>query len=318
MGGIVTLMSRNALASTSPRTEKSTRCFGTDVRITICGVSRRTAEKAIAAAFHELTHIEQVMSIYQSDSQIARLNRDGRLVSPDPVLVEILRTAERFSMETQAAFDVTVQPLWDVFNMAKQEQRLPDRRSIALAKRQVGFKRVVVRDNEITLRNGARLTLNGIAQGFATDRARQCLLDHGIEHAMLDIGELAALGNKQAEQPWKVGIEHPRNEDAYAAVVSLDDRCLATSGDYHTSFSDDLLFHHIFDPRTGRSPTELSSVSVLAPSATEADALSTALMVMGIERGTRLLAGKSNVDAMFVQKDGRTLVTSGFPQGASR
>ncbi len=111
-----------------------------------------------------------------------------------------------------------------------------------------------------------------------------------------------------------MGIQHPRIEDAYISVAKLDGRCLATSGDYATSFSPDHRDNHIFDPRTGKSPTELASVSVLAESGLVADGLSTALFVLGPEQGLRLIEATPGADALFVLKDGRTLATRGFPE----
>jgi thiamine biosynthesis lipoprotein len=232
--------------------------------------------------------------------------------------VEILRQSHDFSIATRSAFDVTVQPLWDLYRSAAKDEKLPDDRAIRAATNRINFKDVVVGDEKIELRNGATLTLNGIAQGFATDRAKQVLIDHGIVNALLDIGELAGLGERSAGQSWKAGIQHPRFQDAFSAVVALDKRALATSGDYQTAFTDDFRCHHVFDPKTGRSPTQLASVSVLASTATEADAVSTALMVLGRQQGAKLLATRPGVDAMFISKNGESFVTSGFPKGVSQ
>ena len=157
------------------------------------------------------------------------------------------------------------------------------------------------------------MTLNGIAQGFAADRAMAALRRHGIGHALVDAGEIGTLGGRDASEPWKVGIQHPRRQDAYIEIAKLDGRCLSTSGDYATSFDEDHRDHHIFDPHTGRSPAAFSSVTIAAPTATQADALSTAVFVLGPERGLDLVRSSPSVDALLVLKDGRTLATDGFP-----
>jgi thiamine biosynthesis lipoprotein len=292
-------------------------CFGTSVRIIVRHDSTTKAERAIQSAFAELDRIESIMSVYRPDSQLSTLNRQGRVASPDPMFVDLLRQSQQFSVATGSAFDVTVQSLWELYQASAKNGNLPDDRAIRAAKRRIGFRNVILRDDAIELTNGAKVTLNGIAQGFATDRARRVLLDHGIAHALLDIGELAGVGKQSADNSWNAGIQHPRIKDAYSAVVAIDHRALATSGDYQTAFTDDLRCHHIFDPRTGRSPVQLASVSVLAPTATEADAMSTALMVMGMEEGARLVAARPGIDAMFIDKDSHTFVTSGFPRGVS-
>ena len=126
----------------------------------------------------------------------------------------------------------------------------------------------------------------------------------------------ATLGGKARGEAWTVGIQHPRRDDAYLRWRSCEGRCLATSGDYATAFGSDRRDHHIFDPHTGRSPQELASVSVVAPTATQADALSTALFVLGADGGLALLEATPGADALFVLKDGTTLATSGFPAAA--
>jgi thiamine biosynthesis lipoprotein len=159
---------------------------------------------------------------------------------------------------------------------------------------------------------GTAITLNGIAQGFAADRAAAAIKARGVKHALINTGEMSALGQSAEGDDWKIGIQHPRREDAFISLAKLADRCLATSGDYETTFSDDFRWNHLFDPRTGRSPAELSSVSVVAKTALDADALSTAAFVLGAEQGARLVE-RFDADALFVLKNGRTLATKGFP-----
>ena len=163
---------------------------------------------------------------------------------------------------------------------------------------------------------GTKITFNGIAQGYATEHARAVLASQGISHAMVDVGELAAMGDKPPGEPWKVGIQHPRQEDAYVWVAGLKDRALATSGDYETRFSEDRRFNHIFDPATGRSPTEFASVSIAAPKASQADGLSTAVFVLGYEKGLKLVSRTPGADVLFVFKDGRVVATPEFPTEA--
>jgi thiamine biosynthesis lipoprotein len=157
------------------------------------------------------------------------------------------------------------------------------------------------------------LTLNGIAQGFAADRVQAVLKGRGVEHALIDSGELASLGTNQGGRPWTAGIQHPREPDAYVALARLDGRSLATSGDYASRFSPDDRSHHLFDPRTGQSATSLTSVSVAAPTGMLADALSTALFVLGPEQGQKLIAQISGADAFLVTAEGQVTRTPGFP-----
>lgn len=297
------------------RVERTSRALGSEVSITACHGDRSAAEAALDEAFAELELVEEVMSLYRPHSQLCQLNRDQVLNDPHPYLVQVLGLAQRLSADTKGAFDVTVQGLWSLQAAAHKSGKTPSPAEIAAARSTIDWRRVEVSPTRVRLTgHSTAVTLNGIAQGFAADRALAALRSHGVEHALVNTGEIGSLGNRPDEQRWTTGIQHPRVEDAYMSLVELDGRCLATSGDYATSFSDDHTSHHIFDPRTGRSPQSFSSVSVLAPSGLLADGLSTALFVLGLEEGLKLIDSINGVDALYVAKDGRTHSTPGFPE----
>jgi thiamine biosynthesis lipoprotein len=292
---------------------KSARALGAEVSITALHADLQKGTAAVDAAFEELELVGQLMSIYRPESQLSRLNRNKVLVDPHPYLVDVLTAAEAMSRRSRGAFDATVQPLWEVYQTVKSRGTLPDATNIEFARQCVDWRRVEIGPRRITLHgDGTAVTLNGIAQGFAADRVVATLRSHGIEHALVDTGELGAFGVRQDGDAWSVGLQHPRHQDAYISLAQLSGRCLATSGDYATAFSPDFKHHHIFDPRTGASPEALASVSVLAPTAIEADALSTALFVMGPEDGIRLVRETPGTDAFLVFKDGKTFKTPGF------
>jgi thiamine biosynthesis lipoprotein len=288
--------------------------LGAEMSIVALHEDRSVAETAITAAFAELETVESVMSLYRPQSQLCRLNREGVLHGPHPYLVRVLQKARMMSAASGGDFDVTVQPLWRLYADAKQHNTLPSDDDIERARRQVDWRRVEVHPHRIHLKgSGTAVTLNGIAQGFATDCALAALAASGVRHALVDTGEIGARGRRRDGAIWTVGIQHPRHQDAFIARAVLDGHCVATSGDYATTFSPDRVHHHIFDPRTGRSPKEFQSVTVLARSGLEADALSTTLFVTGLRRGIELIESRPGADALFVLKNGGTLATSGFP-----
>jgi len=296
---------------------RTSRALGTNVSITIAHADESVANAAASAAFAELERVERCLSIYQPDSQLGRLNREQRLLAADERFVAVLSMSLAMSRLSDGAFDVTVQPLWDLHARADKEGRIPTPAEIAAARQKIDWQDVELAGNNVRFaRQDMAITFNGIGQGYATDRVKEVLREHGIAHALIDIGELAPIGQKSAGRAWQVGIQHPRDADAYVAIAKLEGRSLATSGDYATTFaagrggrSD----HHIFDPATGHSPTELASASVVAPSAMEADAWSTALFVVGPQRGRALVESAVGVDALFVLKDGSVSRTPGFP-----
>ena len=292
--------------------ERKSWALGAEVSLIVFHEQRAVAERALAASFSALDEIENVLSLYRPNSEICRLNRDAFLDQPHPDMCIVMSAALEWSRLTGGAFDPTVQPLWTVHAAEKP----PTPAAVEAARRLVDWSQVQSAENRIQIQPGQAITLNGIAQGFAADRLREILRAHGIQHALANTGEFGALGGKPAGEAWRVGIQHPRNPDAYIALAALKDRFLATSGDYATPFTSDLSSHHIFDPATGKSPEELASVTVVAPTGLEADALSTAIFVLGPRRGLELAASRRGVDVLLVLKTGQVLSTPNFPEAS--
>lgn len=292
------------------RVERKSKALGAEVSFVAYHPDRDVAEHALTAALEALDDIENVLSLYRPGSQLCRLNRDGVLECPHPDLDHIIRRAIAWSRLTDGAFDPTVQPLWNLY--AKGGPPNSDRLQAVL--RLVDWKQVEVEAQRIRLGPGQSVTLNGLAQGFAADRVRDVLRAHGIRYALANTGEFAALSHRPDRENWRIGIQHPRVPEAYVALAALDDRFLATSGDYETKFSEDFSTNHIFDPATGRSPATLSSVTVIAPTGLEADALSTAIFVLGPDKGLKLAASRRGVEVLMVLKDGDMVSTPNFPR----
>lgn len=291
------------------------KALGTSISMTALHPDRSAAEQALDAAFAELQRVDALMSIYRPESPLSTLNRTGVLEHPHPYLVQVLRRAQEIAGKSAGAFDVTVQPLWELYAAAQKEGKLPAEADARRAARRVDWRKLQVSPQEIRLAEpGMAVTLNGIAQGYAADRVLAALRAHGVRHALVDTGEIGALGRKADGQSWSVGIQHPRVADAYVALARLEGCCMATSGDYATPFSADRAYNHIFEPRTGRSPEFFSSVTVVAPTGTDADALSTAVFVLGREKGLALIEAMPGVEALFVTKGGDVLATKGFPK----
>ncbi len=299
----LTLVTRGALA------------FGTTISVAVLHDDAAQAGRAIDAALSAAAGVDRLMSIYDARSQVFQLNRDGVVARPDARLVAVLAQARALALLTRGAFDITVQPLWQACHDA--DPALVATLERGTARERVDWRAVRVQAARVALgKHGMGITLNGLAQGYAADLALAALKAHGIEHALLDTGEFAACGHKSAGLPWTVGVADPREAGALAASLALDGRCLATSGDYASTFTPDFLHHHIFDPATGYSPRELASVTVLAPSAMLADGLSTAFMVMGAKKSHALAARLDKVDLMTINKRGLVWKSPGFPAAA--
>ncbi len=270
------------------------------------GEARRLLEEAVA----ELRRLEGVFSLHRPDSALRRLNREGRLAAPPLELVELLALARAFAELTDGAFDPTVQPLWRLyaghFERPGADPDGPPAAAVAAARRLVDWRRLRIEGGEVAFgRRGMAVTLNGIAQGYVTDRVADLLERRGMRSVLVDLGEIRAIGRHPEGRPWRAGIRDPRTVDGLLRTVELDGRALATSAGAGTRFDAAGRFHHLFDPRTGDSADRYASVSVLAPRATVADALSTALFVMSDEEREVLRGRLDGVEAWILRTDGR-------------
>jgi thiamine biosynthesis lipoprotein len=289
--------------------ERPLLALGTTLNLRAAHASGQQAEQALDAAVARIRAVEASMSLFQADSELQRLNRTGQLARPSADLLAVLQTAQDVALRSGGAFDCTVQPLWSLYDRAARHGRLPDAKELAAARALVGWRGLNVQADGVSLtRPGMAVTLNGIAQGYAADVARAALQQHGIEHALLDAGEFATLGRNPAGQAWTLGIEDPRVEQQFIARLRTDGRGIATSADNRSAFTPDHRHHHILNPATGRSPTELASVTVAAPATMLADAL-TKVMFMAGPRRIPALAQQWNVGVLWVDKRGRWAAT---------
>jgi FAD:protein FMN transferase len=286
--------------------------LGSPSYILIHHPDREAAQRAAAQCATEIERLEMEFSLYRRDSAIARLNRHGRLDAPSHDLLELLSECQRFSELSGGAFDVTIQPLWNVyaahfFGSESPSPQDPEPRAIEQALGFVDWQGVELTSRRIVLaRSGMALTLNGVAQGYLTDRIAEILHGNGCDSVLANMGrsEILLMGLRPDGQSWRIGLADPLAPDRVAVTLDLADRCLSTSGGYGTKFEATGRHHHLFYPTTGRSAGHYIAVSVVAASATVADALSTSLYVAPPERSGRLLAAFSDALALVTLPDG--------------
>jgi len=278
--------------------------LGTTLSIRAAHQDAERLTAALQAAREVMAHIEDQMSLFRSASAINQLNRKGALIGPDPSLVRLLRMSRDISEKSHGAFDVTVQPLWALYAEMQKKGRLPTTDEIASARQRIGWQHMQINAKRITLtKPGMGVTLNGIAQGYASDLVRKQLQGFGIAHALINTGEWSSLGQADHERDWTLGIADAHHAGNLFARLRMKDWCVATSADDQCKFSEDRKHHHILDPATGYSPRDISSVTIAAQSCTLADALTKVLFVAGYERALRL-ASTWHVEALIVHKNG--------------
>lgn len=227
-----------------------------------------------------------MFSLYREDSLISRLNRDGYLTSPSADFLELLSLCRDIHALTDGAFDPTVQALWklyaDYFAARPDAETPPPQNSVDEALKRVGFGKVSFDDREIRFaEKGMGLSLNGIAQGYITDKVVALLKANGVPAALADMGEIRGF-DTNGRRTWNVGIRNPDDEEGVLANITMKDKAFATSGGYGTVMDKAGRFTHLFDPRTGVSTPRYKSMSVMADDAAVADALSTAFSIMDL------------------------------------
>jgi len=285
--------------------------MGTLVNIKAVGPDPKATSVAINACFDRMCELESVLSRFQPESQLSKLNQAGTLKDAHPSLISLLQQSQNLSQLTDGAFDITVKPLLDLYQAS---DILPSAEQVREALSLVGYRKLILEGTSINFQQpGMSITLDGIAKGFIVDEGVAVLQNSGFVNVMVEAGgDLMALGEKAPRSPWKIGLQAPRAEmGSLTATFNVQKQALATSGDYMQAFTPDFTHHHIIDPRTGYSSPDLASVSVSAPTVALADGLATAMMVMG-KAGMQLIERLSGCEAYAITKDAIEFKTSEF------
>ena len=298
-------------------------------------VYRPARASELAQADLETVHrvvlgIDQLMSLYHPESELVALNAragTGPIEVSAPTL-QILQASEHYRRLSGGALDVSVQPLVELWGFYRMERTsIPPLAEIQAALGQIGAGRLDLdrAAQTATLATGSRLDLGSIAKGYAIDRAIAALGSRGVPAALIDLGgNIGVLGQPPGGRPWSIGIQHPR-ENHLIGLLQFRDGAIATSGDYDRYFEvQGRRFSHLLDPRTGWPAEDLYAVTVVAPNATAADALSTAAFVLGPDEGMALLAACQGVEGVLIEPDtagdsARLIVstTGSTPEGVS-
>jgi len=300
--------------------------MGTFARVVVIAKDTDTAGKCIESAFTQINKVDDLMSDYKSDSEISRVNRDGfkKAVKLSQSTYEVLQRSIEFSKRTGGAFDVTIGPLVELFRKAKDEQVLPNQDEIADAKSKVGFEKLKLDNENRTVQfavEGMQLDLGGIAKGYAVDKAVEVMQTHGAIGGMVDLGgDIRCFGAPlKGRKHWVIGLQNPDAGKGLAGrevllKLKMTNGAIATSGDYQQFvLIEDKRYSHIINRKTGTSTEGLSSVTIIADNAANADALATAVSVMGAESGIELIEKVSGTEAILItaEPESKLVKTSG-------
>jgi FAD:protein FMN transferase len=283
--------------------------LGAQSELTLWHPDAAFAQRTILRVRREIDRFERIFSLYRRDSEISRLNEAGTLLKPSSELRALIEESQRLGELSDGAFDISVQPLWRLYE-AHFWSRTDVQRDLAargrdVARTLVDFRQVESGAARVAFaRAGMAITLNGIAQGFISDAIADMLRNEGFESAVVDLGEYRTIGRHPDGHPWRIGIRDGKDVGRIDRIVDLENMALAVSGGYGTTFDASGQCHHIFDPRTGASANNLVAVAVIGPRATAADGLATAMCVAGEARARVLLAAYPQTRAIVTRFDG--------------
>ncbi len=298
--------------------KESRPCMGSLLEITLYDTETDRCRQAMRAAFDEILRLEDLLSPFKPGSELSRINRMAPYgpVKADPEMVALIQQALAFSHLTQGALDLTITPLMKLWGFRKQENLVapPTTEQIQKTLKFVGYQKVIVDIDHSTVKylsEGIEIEFGSIGKGYAVDRVVQILRKYGISQAMVNFGSsIYTLGRPPAQDGWHIAIRHPRNTGHVIDVVVLKDCAIGTSGDYEQGlWLEGQWYSHILNPKTGNPVTGTACTSVIAPTALQADALSTAAFVMGPESGLRFLKNQVGLEGLIAtQKNGKLLM----------
>lgn len=281
---------------------------------TIVIIKAKARPEHIQRTFRVMEKIKSLMSKYEPQSEISTLNTKGKTkVSSE--LKEVITRATYFSGLTNGAFDITVGPLVRFWQKMEAKQEIPTQQQLNRVLRVVGYKNIKVSGNTVILeKKGMMLDAGGIAKGYAVDKAIQALRNKGVKNALVDAGgDIYCLG-EGPHGKWRVGIQHPRDMEKIMDTIEVKNKGVATSGDYRRHYViKGKKFGHIINPATGWTVQNTpSSVTIIAPDATSADALATGVFVLGPQEGMKLINSLPDVEGMIISQDMKMLTSLGW------
>jgi len=293
-------------------------CMGTNITQKLYGTN---CQRVIVQVENEMRMIEKKMSFFLQNSEVSQINllagQSYSIISES--VFKVIKSAKYLSEITNGYFDITSAPLIKLWGVFTKDEKVPSTSEIREALNLITYKDILLNEKKHAvklLKKGQKIDLGAIAKGFAADRAIEIYQKNGIKSAMVNLGgNVKVLGSKPDSNPWVVGIQDPeRKRGNLIGGIKVTDKTVVTSGGYVRYFeNNNNKFHHIFDLKTGYpSDSDLVSVTIVMDKSIDADALSTAIFVMGTNKGMELLSTIENADGIFVTKDKQIMVTDGL------
>lgn len=276
------------------------------------------ANNIIAAVENEMRRIDQEMSPYKPESELSKINRSAAAapVSISLELFNLLAKAEQISQQSEGAFDITYASVGYQYDYRSKQK--PSHLQIQQALAAIDYTGLVLNKAEQTIafkHPKIKIDLGGIAKGYAVKSCLSILASMGVKHGLVSAGGDTGLLGDRKGRPWLVGIKHPRANEKTAVHLPLINEAISTSGDYERYFiEDNVRYHHIINPKTGKSAQQVVSVSVIGQDSTYVDALSTTLFVLGLEQGMNFINRLPNYEAIIIDNQQKLHFSLGLQQ----
>jgi thiamine biosynthesis lipoprotein len=287
----------------------------TVVEYTIMAESDSVAGHAMERAHEEMLRVDSLLWEENPVSEIYRFNHSREIIELDREAVSFLKRASDYHEISQGAFDVTIKPVLDLYDFKSENASPPSSDEIPKKLKIFGMEKIRFRDGKRLVKTDAEVSVavGGLAKGYAVDRAIQILKENGIRNALVNAGgDLYCLGAKRGE-PWAVGVQDPDNSNRIIEVLYLSDMAAATSGDYQRYFMyNGERYHHILDPKDGRPARGSRSATIIAETTEKADALATALFILGRNKGIALIDSLPSIEGMVIDSLGEMSQSSGY------
>ena len=292
--------------------------MGTLVEISIQESNKKIAQKAITKSFNEMSRLEKIMSSYLPDSELTRFNSlaGGEVKVPvSPDLLKVVQRGVYWGKLSNGAIDISIGPAIKLWEFNSERPIIPDKKNLVDAVKFVNYKDIIIEGNSVSLKKkGMSLNLGAIGKGFAVDQAIRELKKLGIKSGLINAGgDLRAFGLITGKRPWHIGIQHPRKPEQIIVSLDIKDKGIATTGDYQRYFiKNKARYHHILNPQNGWPTNKTISATVVADTVMDADALSTALFILGTKKGIDFINSLERVEGMIVSDRGYASYSSGF------
>lgn len=296
--------------------------MGTAIRVELWAADRRNGEAAIDAVMAEMHRIDRAMSPYKAESELSRINRDAarEAVRLSVEMYGLLERAVDFSRMSDGAFDITFASVGFLYDYRTGQR--PTDAQLEAARAAIGWRNLVLDPAARTVRfarPGVQIDLGGFAKGYAVDNGAAILRRFGIEHGIVTAGGDSHIVGDKRGRPWSIGVRDPRREGQIVAVLPLENTALSTSGDYERYFErDGVRYHHVIDPQTGKSPSHVRSVTVIAQDGLSTEAFSKCVFVLGVQKGLQFIESIPGVDAVVVDDMGVLHYSTGLLDDVSR